>query len=380
MANIAIYREANKGQVSSFHHLINTQDIENQQLVNNPNKDKTNLLIYVENGEYQEYQFRRNGKNQEDINLLNQIEKELDTEARKDYFEKKTKEKLDNPDKKIRTVLQSKDLKKEFIIAIGGDCEIDESNFVENVKKTVDNIMDKKGLTRDNIIGIFIHRDEAKVHLHCQFNDYSKKFGTTATQLARPKITKDMTKKEKSDLIQLQRKEFGKFQDIVADGLEMQRGKKDSKAKHFSKAQHFEKKSQEVEQLEKAIRSLEAERNKAKKDMEEYQFQAHKQAQELIKLGKVSNDIKKEIERLEQAKIDAKTPAIPIHEKYLQRTLSAMMPDKKPDEIMKSFEENYNYQNPAGAKSYKVIKEEAQARFDKLHNLHDDIDLSLQRT
>jgi hypothetical protein len=47
MANIGIYREANKHEISTFNHLINTQDIKNQDPEKNPNFGITILLIYV---------------------------------------------------------------------------------------------------------------------------------------------------------------------------------------------------------------------------------------------------------------------------------------------------------------------------------------------
>ena len=398
MANIAIYREANKHEISSFHHLVNTQDIDNQDPEKNPNLGKTNLLIYVENGEFKEYEFKRDGNNQSDIDMLHEIERELDKEAREHYKEHKTKEKLANPDKKIRTVLQSKDLRKEFFLAIGGDCEIDESTFAEKVKKTVDAVMVAKGLERDNIIGVFIHRDERSVHVHCSYNSYAKQCVTTAEQLARPKMTKSITKKTKSDLIKLQREEFGKFQDIVAEHLEMERGEKGSKAKHKTKAQFYDEKSKEVEQLERTTAKLQktkeklqaeikinqdmnvlinAGRDKSKKEMEEYQLQAQqaqlqakKAALELTKLTNAVDSTKTELNALKRSKNDVQLQNLSLNEPAFRETLFLIEFNHQPED--KKIEFNANKEKETDAimqdfsRFYDMNKPYSEPSFDKM--------------
>lgn len=372
MANIGIYREANKHEISTFNHLINTQDIKNQDPEKNPNFGKTNLLIYVENGEFKEYEFKRDGNNQSDIDMLHTIERELDKEAREHYKEHKTKEKLANPAKKVRTVLQSKDLRKEFVLAIGGDCKIDESTFAEKVKKTVDAVMVAKGLDRGNIIGIFIHNDEKTTHVHCQYNDYSKQYCTTSAQHARPKMTKGMTKKTKSNLIKLQREEFGKFQDIVADNLEMERGEKGSQAKHLSKAQHFEQKSKEVEQLERATAKLQktkeklqaeikinqdmnvlinAGRDKAKKEMEEFQELSTKNQKAIITQ-------ERQLKALETAKMAVSTPLYQLPEDDLIKALVLITGKPKPEAI-EILSDAFDRVKCPGSKSFNQIAEKA---------------------
>ena len=372
MANIAIYREANKHEISTFNHLINTQDIKNQDPEKNPNLGKTNLLIYVEDGEFKEYEFKRDGNNQSDIDMLHTIERELDKEAREHYKEHKTKEKLANPDKKIRTVLQSTDLRKEFVLAIGGDRQIDESTFAEKVKKTVDAVMDAKGLDRGNIIGIFIHNDEKTTHVHCQYNDYSKQYCTTSAQHARPKMTKGMTKKTKSNLIKLQREEFGKFQDIVAENLEMERGEKGSQAKHLSKAEHFEQKSKEFEQLERATAKLQktkeklqaeikktqdmnlfinAGRDKAKKEMEEFQELSTKNQKAIITQ-------ERQLKALETAKMAVSTPLYQLPEDDLIKALVLITGKPKPEAI-EILSDAFDRVKCPGSKSFNQIAEKA---------------------
>jgi hypothetical protein len=372
MANIGIYREANKHEISTFNHLINTQDIKNQDPEKNPNFGKTNLLIYVEDGEFKEYEFKRDGNHQSDIDMLHTIERELDKEARDHYKEHKTKEKLANPAKKVRTVLQSKDLRKEFVLAIGGDRQIDESTFAEKVKKTVDAVMDAKGLDRGNIIGIFIHNDEKTTHVHCQYNDYSKQYCTTSAQHARPKMTKGMTKKTKSNLIKLQREEFGKFQDIVSEHLEMERGEKGSQAKHLSKAEHFEKKSKEVEQLERTTAKLQktkeklqaeikinqdmnllinAGRDKAKREMEEFQELSTKNQKAIITQ-------ERQLKALETAKMAVSTPLYQLPEDDLIKALVLITGKPKPEAI-EILSDAFDRVKCPGSKTFNQIAEKA---------------------
>jgi hypothetical protein len=414
MANIGIYREANKHEISTFNHLINTQDIKNQDPEKNPNFGKTNLLIYVEDGEFKEYEFKRDGNHQSDIDMLHTIERELDKEARDHYKEHKTKEKLANPAKKVRTVLQSKDLRKEFVLAIGGDRQIDESTFAEKVKKTVDAVMDAKGLDRGNIIGIFIHNDEKTTHVHCQYNDYSKQYCTTSAQHARPKMTKGMTKKTKSNLIKLQREEFGKFQDIVSEHLEMERGEKGSQAKHLSKAEHFEKKSKEVEQLERTTAKLQktkeklqaeikinqdmnllitAGRDKSKKEMEEYQLQAQQAALKLTKLNKAVDSKEIKLDALERSINDVQLQKLsidePRHRDALFTIAMNLQPEdkqmefignraKETDNLMQEYGRFYDMKKPSSEPSFDKMVEDvrqaniaiqAQAKLDDLEEL-----------
>jgi hypothetical protein len=417
MANIAIYREANNHEISSFHHLVNTQDIENQDPEKNPNLGKTNLLIYVENGEFKEYEFKRDGNNQSDIDMLHEIERELDKEARDHYKEHKIKERLANPDKKIRTVLQSKDLRKEFFLAIGGDCEIDESTFAEKVKKTVDAVMVAKGLERDNIIGVFIHRDERSVHVHCSYNSYAKQYFTTAEQLARPKITKGMTKKTKSNLIKLQREEFGKFQDIVAENLEMERGEKGSKAKHKTKAQFYDEKSKEVEQLERTTAKLQktkeklqdeikktqdmnvlinAGRDKSKKEMEEYQLQAQQAALKLTKLNKAVDSKEIKLDALQRSINDVQLQNLSINEVRHRDALFTIAMNFQPkdkqmefignraketDNLMQEYGRFYDMKKSSSEPSFdKMVEDVRQANIEILHQakLNDMEELTIE--
>jgi hypothetical protein len=417
MANIAIYREANNHEISSFHHLVNTQDIDNQAPEKNPNLGKTNLLIYVENGEFKEYEFKRDGNNQSDIDMLHEIERELDKEARDHYKEHKIKERLANPDKKIRTVLQSKDLRKEFFLAIGGDCEIDESTFAEKVKKTVDAVMVAKGLERDNIIGVFIHRDERSVHVHCSYNSYAKQYFTTAEQLARPKITKGMTKKTKSNLIKLQREEFGKFQDIVAENLEMERGEKGSKAKHKTKAQFYDEKSKEVEQLERTTAKLQktkeklqdeikktqdmnvlinAGRDKSKKEMEEYQLQAQQAALKLTKLNKAVDSKEIKLDALQRSINDVQLQNLSINEVRHRDALFTIAMNFQPkdkqmefignraketDNLMQEYGRFYDMKKSSSEPSFdKMVEDVRQANIEILHQakLNDMEELTIE--
>jgi hypothetical protein len=399
MANISIYREAKVGKISSYHHLVCQQDFSNQDEKNNPNKEKSNLMFYIENGEYKYREFYRDGTNQDLMESLKTKELELDKFAREDYKAHKTKEKLANPDKKVRTVLQSKNLKKEFVLAIGGDQDIKPSEFANKVIKTVDAVLKEKGLNRENIIGVFVHRDEmGAIHGHVIFNEYSALHKTTANQLGKPKIPNGATKKQISDIVKKHHEDFGRFQDIVAENMGMQRGEKGSKAKHLTKAQHFEKKSKEVEQLERTTAKLQktkekllaeikvnqdmnvlinAGRDKSKKEMEEYQLEAQKAALELTKLNKARDSIKTELNALKRSKNDVQLQNLSLNEPAFRETLFLIEfnhqredkkiefnanKEKETDAIMQDFGRFYDMKKPYSEPSFdKIVEDVRQA-------------------
>ena len=422
MANIAIYREAKVGKISSYHHLVCQQDFSNQDEKNNPNKGKSNLMFYIENGEYKYREFYRDGTNQDLMESLKTKELELDKFAREDYKAHKTKEKLANPDKKVRTVLQSKNLKKEFVLAIGGDQDIKPSEFANKVIKTVDAVLKEKGLSRENIIGVFVHRDEmGAIHGHVIFNEYSVLHKTTANQLGKPTIPAGSTKKQISDIVKKHHEDFGRFQDIVAENMGMQRGEKGSKAKHLTKAQHFEKKSKEVEQLERITAKLQktkeklqaeikinqdmnvfinAGRDKAKKDMEEYQLQAQqaqlqakKAALELTKLNKTIDSKEIKLNALQCSINDVQLQNLSLNEPAFRETLFLIEfnhqaedkkiefnanKEKETDAIMQDFGRFYDMKKPYSEPSFDKMVEDvkqaniaiqAQAKLDDLEEL-----------
>ena len=281
MANIAIFRKAKANQISTLSHLINNHELTNQDSKLNPSKDNINTVYIYDNG-LKTAEFKRDGTNAKIIEKISEIEKRLDQEARADYTEYKTKEKLANPNKKIRTVLQSKNLKKEFIIAVGGDCKIDDPvQFEKDVLKTAFKILKHKGLDEKNLIALVVHNDESSSsssnssksspsqHIHCQYCDYSWSKKTTATQLEKPKITNGMTPEEKRQAHKSSREAFALFQNLTAEGLKMSRGEKDSRVKHKTKAQFYEEKAKEVDQLEIKLSSKTQELEEIKKAVED---------------------------------------------------------------------------------------------------------------
>lgn len=247
MGTIAIYREAKKGQVSSLNHLVNAQEFTNQK--NEPQINK--IFIIDEAGEWKTRNFQRDGNNQNLINQLKAREQKIDAEARADYKAHKLEQKAQNPTgKRVCTVLQSKDLKKEFVIAIGGDKKIgDLAKFEENARKTALKVLEKKGLDGRNLLSLTIHMDEETPHIHCQVNCYSFKYKTTASELTRIRLPKDATPAQKREAYNTQRQNFAEFQTITADGMKMERGEFNSRAQHKTKAQYYAILEQQSEQL-----------------------------------------------------------------------------------------------------------------------------------
>lgn len=247
MGTIAIFREAKKGQVSSLNHLVNSQEFTNQK--NEPQINK--IFIIDDNGEWKTRSFTRNGNNQNLINQLRLREQKIDEMARADYKAFKLEQKAQNPTgKRVCTVLQSKDLKKEFIIAIGGDKKItDLAKFEENARKTALAVLEKKGLDGRNLLSLTIHYDEKTPHIHVQYNSYSFKYKTTASELTRIRLPKNATPAQKREAYNTQRQNFAEFQTVVAQGFGMKRGEFNSRAQHKTKAQYFAILAEQSEQL-----------------------------------------------------------------------------------------------------------------------------------
>jgi hypothetical protein len=238
MTTIAIFRQAKKAQISTNNHLFNQQEIRNQHHKNNPNLTNENTVIYVEDGELVKKTFNRNGLNADLVQLFSDKAKQLDELARANYKAHKTAEKQANPSKKIRTVLQTKDLKKEFGIFLGGDKFIgNKAEFEQKIVKSALAILEKKGLDKSNIISIVIHFDEKTPHAHIIYNDFSRLHKTTGQELGKIRQKEGLNKQQ---LLKLNRANFGEFQDILAENMGMERGKKDSKQVNISKTQYYE--------------------------------------------------------------------------------------------------------------------------------------------
>ena len=261
MANIAIFRKAKFGRKSSINHVVNSQSLDNQGTQKNPNYLQENKL-YIFNdvkNEFMSTNYVRDGESQELNNLLNARIKELDKLAREDYKKNKEAEKDEIFKKcretgtkppKIRTVLQSKDLIKEVVIALGGDKNIkSKEQFEKQAVEFAKKFMDKKQLDNKNIISISVHYDESAPHFHLHYCDYSFKKHTTATSLESVQC-KDKTKEEKTELVKAAREKFGEFQDLAAETFEMSRGNKGSREKNKEKAVFLRERLKLMEQLE----------------------------------------------------------------------------------------------------------------------------------
>ncbi len=259
MANIAIFRKAKFGRKSSINHVVNSQSLDNQGTQKNPNYLQENKLFIFDEAknEFSYTSFVRDGESQELNNLLNNKIKELDKLAREDYKKNKEAEKDEVFKKcreqgikppKIRTVLQSKDLVKEVVIALGGDKSIDKAKFEKNAVEFAKKFMDKKQLDNKNIISISVHYDESTPHLHLHYCDYNFKKHTTATSLESVQC-KDKTKEEKTALVKVAREKFGEFQDLAASTFDMARGQKGSREKNKEKALFLREQLHMMEQL-----------------------------------------------------------------------------------------------------------------------------------
>ena len=254
MGTIAILREAHKGgktknnQISTEGHIYNKQEKSNADPNLNKNYGKENTLIYFDGDKLIKEKFVRDGNNQYLIDKFKEKEQKIDAEAREDYKQHKLKEREANPQKKVRTVLQTKNLKREFGLFLGGKKEIgNKDEFEKKILSTVKKIMEKKGLEDKNIISIAIHYDEKTPHCHIQYNDYSFQHHTTGAELQRVRTDKNASKEVKAYAYKEQMNKFSKFQDIAAEGMEMERGQKNSKQKHKTKFEFYEEKAKTKE-------------------------------------------------------------------------------------------------------------------------------------
>lgn len=251
MSNVGIFREAKIGQISSLNHLLNTQEFRNQspKFNKNVNNDNKCVVYYKNTDTFKTLVFKRNSQNENAMKVLKKKEDNLDALARADYKKYKTQQKKDNPDKKIRTVLQSKNLKKEFGIFVGGDKVInDKEDFEKRALNTAIKILEKKGLGKENLLSLTIHYDEKTPHIHCQYNDYSFEHKTTGTEHQKIRFVEG---KDKKEIRKINRDKFAEFQDLVAEGMGMERGQRGSKAKNIDKSQHYENEAKKFEELQK---------------------------------------------------------------------------------------------------------------------------------
>jgi hypothetical protein len=259
MSTIAIFRKAKMGQKSSINHVVNSQSLDNHGTQKNPNYLQENKLYIFDEAknDFTFTKYQRDGESQELNNLLNAKIKELYKLARADYQQnkelekdqifKKCREQGTKPPK-IRTVLQSKDLVKEVVIALGGDKSIDKAKFEKNAVEFAKKFVDKKQLENKNIISISVHYDESAPHLHLHYCDYSFKKHTTATSLESVQC-KDKTKEEKTALVKSAREKFGEFQDMAASTFDMARGQKGSREKNKEKALFLKEQLHMMEQV-----------------------------------------------------------------------------------------------------------------------------------
>ena len=288
MGNIGIFREAKINQISSLNHLFNEQEIRNQNPEFNKNLNNENKCIIYDSkiDTFKTLVFKRNSENQKAIDSFKRREDNLDKLARADYKEHKTQQKKDNPTKKIRTVLQSKNLKKEFGIFLGGEKVInDKADFEKRALNTAIKILEKKGLGKENLLSLTIHYDEKTPNIHCQYVDYSFKYKTTGTEYQKVRF---VAGKDKKEIRKINRDKFGEYQDLVAECMGMERGKKGSKAKNIDKSQHYENEAKKFDLLKKQNSLLEQSYRKLQEDFNnlsrDYEDNIYKNANKNIRL------------------------------------------------------------------------------------------------
>lgn len=115
------------------------------------------------------------------------------------------------------------------------------AEFEARALKTAIKILEKKGLSEKNLLSLTVHFDEKTPHLHCQYLDYSWKHKTTGTEHCKTRFVPGMDKKQ---LRKLNRDNFAEFQDLVAEGMGMQRGQRNSKEINRKKAEHFKEETE----------------------------------------------------------------------------------------------------------------------------------------
>lgn len=115
------------------------------------------------------------------------------------------------------------------------------AEFEAKALKTAIKVLEKKGLSEKNLLSLTVHFDEKTPHLHCQYLDYSWKHKTTGTEYSKTRFVPGMDKKQ---LRKLNRDNFAEFQDLVADGMGMQRGQRNSKAINRKKSEHFKEETE----------------------------------------------------------------------------------------------------------------------------------------
>ena len=269
MRIIAIYRQAKLNQKSSLSHLLVVNEITNQDAELNPNHAEKDILITINNDnqqpEFIEYSRNLGHDNSHLVKLIEDKEIELYSEAQADYENHKKLEKLANPTKKIRTKLQPKidTLRKEFIIGFGnqfGNLNRSEllAHFNNDKQQLTKSLIDgaiacleHKQLSAKNILGITIHFSEKGLpHAHIVYQDYSFSQHTTGNQLDK-KIDQSADKKTAyKNKIQ----HFAKYQDILADTMNLSRGQRNSRTKNqsireFEKTMEIEKKNENLAQI-----------------------------------------------------------------------------------------------------------------------------------
>jgi hypothetical protein len=215
--------QAKSGKVSSLSHLLQHSDMQSKDPTYNPNLNEKNVLLFFHKEEVLKMNYLRNNRNSSNVDGVNKLVKKLDKLAREDYMQHKLKEKADNPTKKVRTVLQSKNLTKEFIISFGSTSRnevmaMGRDKIIEHIQHAALAVLGKKGLDKTNIHCIAVHFDERGLpHGHVQYCDYSFKHHTTCNQLEKC-ITDGKPDHAKRKAL------YSEYQTAIAEATGLERG------------------------------------------------------------------------------------------------------------------------------------------------------------
>ena len=322
MRIIAIYRQAKRNQKSSLSHLLVVNEITNQNPELNPNHSENDILITINNDnqqpEFIEYSRNLGHDNNHLVKLIEDKETQLYSEAQSDYENHKKQEKLANPTKKIRIKLQPKieTLRKEFIIGFGNQFgNLNRSELLAHFNNDKQQLMNSiiigaiaclkhKQLSAKNILGITMHFSEKGLpSAHIVYQDYSFSQHTTGNQLDKkidPSADKKTAYKNKIQ-------HFAKYQDILADAMDLSRGQRNSRTKNQS-IREFEK-TMEIKRQNESLAQIKLNEQIALSQVEIFEQQQNKKLKAIVnEITEKQSQLNNLNDKINVAKYLAKAP------------------------------------------------------------------------
>jgi len=200
--------------------------------------------------------------------------------------------------------LQSKSYLWEAVI------NLNKNHTMEDVKKAVKKIEEETGFTA---VQIAIHRDEGHInergvvqynfHAHVTFFTLDRK---TGEQLYRKKLTERQEKEGR--LKPMNRNRLSKLQDIVAESLNMERGKRGSKAQRMGHKQYKQAKQQEqakikdIQEENKQLRAKLKEQGATREDYKQLEALVRELKEQARAKDLTIEDLKSQIEAFKTQK------------------------------------------------------------------------------